>query len=366
MDVIIVGAGIIGQAVAWELAARGANVRILDARGTGQGASRASAGVLAPTIEGHSDDALLKITSCSLGMWDGFVARLRQDATQPVEYERTGTLEVALNDTQTAELAAAARHLRDAGVRHSWIEGAAVRDLEPLLSDRASAGLLIAEHGYVRVQQLMDALAGAAARHGVTVSVARVLRVEAADRGPVRVITAAETLTADAVVLAAGAWSSQVAITPSAAVPVRPIRGQLLHVQMAQAALSRVTWGRDCYLVPWRDGSVLVGATVEDAGFDEHATVDGMDQLLGSARELLPALAAATFKEVRVGLRPATADELPIVGRSSTMPAVFYATGHYRNGVLLAPLTAIMLADLILDGRERQELALVRPDRFGL
>jgi glycine/D-amino acid oxidase-like deaminating enzyme len=127
-----------------------------------------------------------------------------------------------------------------------------------------------------------------------------------------------------------------------------------------------VTWGHDCYLVPWRDGSVLIGATVEDVGFEEHATVEGMHQLLGSARELLPVLATAAFKEVRVGLRPATADDLPIVGRSSTMPAVFYATGHYRNGVLLAPLTAAMLADVILDGRERQELALVRPDRFGL
>jgi glycine oxidase len=283
-----------------------------------------------------------------------------------VEYERTGTLEVALNDAQTAELGAVARHLSHAGVAHSWIEAAGVRDLEPLLSDRAAAGLLIPEHGYVRVQALIEALTDACLRREVKVSVARVERVEDATGGQVRVITAADALTADAVVLAAGAWSSRVAITPSAAVPVRPIRGQLLHVQMPQPPLSRVTWGRDCYLVPWRDGSVLIGATVEDAGFAEQATVEGMHQLLTSARELVPALATATFREVRVGLRPVTADELPIVGRSSTMPAVWYGTGHYRNGVLLAPLTAVMLADLILDGRERPELALVRPDRFGL
>lgn len=364
MNVVIVGAGIIGHAVAWEFAARGASVRLLDARGSGQGASQASAGVLAPTIEGHSQ-ALLKLTSCGLTMWDPFMARLRQDTAHAVEYERTGTLEVALDGAQTAELAVVARHLTDAGVAHSWIEASGVRDLEPLLSDRAAAGLLIPEHGYVRVQELIDALADACVRRDVEVTVTRVQRLEDANDGQVRVITASDTLIADAVVLSAGAWSGQVAVTPSA-VPVRPVRGQLLHVQMPQPPLSRVTWGRDCYLVPWRDGSVLIGATVEDAGFDEHATVDGMHQLLGSARELVPALATAIFKEVRVGLRPATADELPIVGRSSTMPAVFYATGHYRNGVLLAPLTAIMLADLILDGRERQELALVRPDRFGL
>jgi glycine/D-amino acid oxidase-like deaminating enzyme len=130
--------------------------------------------------------------------------------------------------------------------------------------------------------------------------------------------------------------------------------------------LSRVVWGTDCYLVPWRDGSLLVGATVEEAGFDETATAAGVTRLLESSAELLTTMPEARFDTVRIGLRPGTPDELPLIGPSSTMPGVYYATGHYRNGVLLSPLTAKLVAALVLDGRRDPDLELVRPDRFGL
>jgi glycine/D-amino acid oxidase-like deaminating enzyme len=144
------------------------------------------------------------------------------------------------------------------------------------------------------------------------------------------------------------------------------VRGQLLHLRLPRPVISQVVWGERCYLVPWSDGSVLVGATSEEVGFDERSTAAGVHGLLEHAMELVPGLASASFEEVRVGLRPATSDELPIVGASSTMRRVFYATGHYRNGVLLAPLTALAVADLILEGRERSEFAAARPARFGL
>jgi glycine/D-amino acid oxidase-like deaminating enzyme len=147
---------------------------------------------------------------------------------------------------------------------------------------------------------------------------------------------------------------------------VKPIRGQLVQLKAATRAASRVIWGSQCYMVPWLDGSVLIGATVEDAGFDEASTAAGVAALLAAGMRVLPALGTAAFEAVRVGLRPMTADELPAIGRSSTMRNVFYATGHYRNGVLLAPLTALLIADLVMDGRERPELALVRPGRIGL
>jgi glycine/D-amino acid oxidase-like deaminating enzyme len=169
----------------------------------------------------------------------------------------------------------------------------------------------------------------------------------------------------DAVVIAAGSWSADMALG-GARVPVRPIRGQLLQLRLARPAISRVVWGERCYVVPWLDGSLLVGATVEDVGFDERPTAAGVRVLLDAATELVPEVAAAAFEEVRVGLRPATSDELPVIGASSTMRRVFYATGHYRNGVLLAPLTALAIADLVLEGRERPEVAAARPDRFGL
>jgi glycine oxidase len=181
----------------------------------------------------------------------------------------------------------------------------------------------------------------------------------------VRVETADERLSAEAVVLAAGSWSGGIAIQGPAP-SVRPVRGQLVQLRLPQPAFAHVVWGPDCYLVPWQDGNVLVGATSEEVGFDERVTADGLRQLLEGGVQLVPALGAATLVDARAGLRPATTDELPIIGPSTTMRGVFYATGHYRNGVLLAPLTASLVADLVLGGRARPELALVRPDRFGL
>jgi thiazole synthase len=147
---------------------------------------------------------------------------------------------------------------------------------------------------------------------------------------------------------------------------LKPIRGQLLQLRLSERPASHVIWGSDCYLVPRRDGVVLVGATVEDVGFDERATSAGVQGLLDAALTLMPGLRGAAFEEVRVGLRPRTGDELPAIGASSTMPHVFYATGHYRNGVLLAPLTARLVADLVLEGKGDADLVSLQPRRFGL
>jgi glycine oxidase len=139
-----------------------------------------------------------------------------------------------------------------------------------------------------------------------------------------------------------------------------------LHLKSCAPVASRVLWGPGCYIVPRQDGTVLVGATVEDVGFDERATLGGVRALVDAASALVPGLDAASLEDVRVGLRPATADELPLIGPSATMPQVFYAAGHYRSGVLLAPLTAGLVADLVLDGRAGRELDALRPARFGL
>jgi glycine oxidase len=347
VNVTVAGAGIIGCAVAYELASRGARVRVIDPRGPGQGATGASAGVLAPYIEGHSD-ALLRLGVCSLDQYDRFIARVAADACRPVEFRRTGTLEVACSDAEARDLAQAAGRLSRAGAAHSLLDGDAARRLEPALSSAVLAGLLVPQQGYVAATAFTSALVAAAERHGVTFVVGSVEHVAP---------------TTDPVVIAAGSWSSRIVPAPA---PVRPIRGQLLHLALDGPPLTRVAWGRRAYLVPWEDGSVLAGATSEDVGFDERATDEGISQLLERAAGLVPAVAGARLREVRVGLRPATADQLPIIGASSTMRGVYYATGHYRNGVLLAPLTALMVGDLVLDGCERAELALTRPGRFGL
>ncbi len=347
MNITVVGAGVVGCAVAYELASRGARVQLLDPRGPGGGATHASAGILAPLIEGHSQ-ALLRLGTCSVALWDDFVRRIQTESGLTIAYERSGTLQVALEQAHAAELLDLGRRLESAGVQHSVLDGRDAAKLEPGLTDRATMALLVSEHGFVGPIPLIDALVRAATARGVSMVQSRATNID--------------EIRADAVVIAAGSWSSEFVKTPF----VKPIRGQLLALSMNPRPATRVVWGTDCYIVPWSDGTVLVGATVEDVGFDERTTTAGIRGLMNAAVDLLPGLEHAQFREARAGLRPKTVDELPAIGRSSTMPHVFYATGHYRNGVLLAPLTATLIADLVLDGRERPELADVRPDRFGL
>lgn len=350
MKITVIGAGIAGCAVAYELAARGARVQVLDARGPGRGATSASAGMLAPLLEEHSP-ALLRLGACSIALWDDFIRRVQTDSGRKVEYERCGALHVALAEAQTGELSKLAASLASAGIAHSLLDGRQAKLLEPGLSDHTIMALLVPSHGFVGPAPLIEALVQAATARGASFVQSRA--------------TSLDDIEADAIVIAAGSWSAE--LVPSSPPPfVKPIRGQLLSLAMDQRPATRVVWGTDCYIVPWQDGSVLVGATVEDVGFDERTTTAGLRSLLNAAVDLMPSLERAQFREARAGLRPRTVDELPAIGRSSTLPRVFYATGHYRNGVLLAPLTASLIADLVIDGRERPELADVRPDRFGL
>ena len=364
MNVTIVGAGIVGCAIAHELALRGVSVLVLDQRGIGSGATQASAGILAPAIEGHSP-SLRRLLQCGLDSYEGFVRRLEAETGTAIEYERSGTLQIALDEAEASELASVARQLSSMNVPHELLTAADAARLEPTASPRITAGLSISQHGYVVVGALVDRLAAAMSKRGVTVERERVAALEGGSAGT-RVVTTTRAIESDAVIVAAGSWSSDLAnlrVRPS---PVRPIRGQLIRLRTDRRLMSRVLWGSRCYVVPWRDGSVLVGATVEDVGFDETATAAGVRQLLDGGMELLPVLERAAFEEVRVGLRPMASDELPVIGASSVMPQLFYASGHYRNGVLLAPLTAALVADLVVDGREREELSLTRPGRLGM
>jgi glycine oxidase len=287
--------------------------------------------------------ALRTLGARSLALFDGFVARVAGESSTHVDYARTGTLQVAREAGEVAALEALAARLAADAISHQLVDGRGVARLEPGLGP-ATAGLLIPAHGWVAVQRLTEALQEAATGRGVTWS-AEPLTIEQAAGS------------ADVVVVATGAWAGE---------PVRPVRGQLVHLKLEAPPVTRVVWGQDCYVVPWPDGSLLIGATVEDVGFDESVTPAAVRALAAAAAALVPAARGARIQDVRVGLRPSTPDELPAIGRSSTMPDVFYATGHYRTGVLMAPLTADLIADLVLEQRVDPLLALVRPDRFGL
>jgi glycine oxidase len=365
-DVIVVGAGVIGCAIAYELSRRGISVQLLDERAAGLGATHASAGILAPFIEAGHAGPLFELTRRSLDLFDDFTTRLADDSGIPVLYRRTGTLQVALDDQSMLQLRNTAARLEAQGVVLGLVDAKTLRAEEPHVTDAAVGGLVIPAHGFIAAGELTRALAAAARRRGAQVTEGlRVRRIAAADRDVV-VETDRGSLSAAAVVLAAGSWSPHIEIAgASAAPPIHPVRGQLVRVAWRGPTLRRVAWGDRCYLVPWDDGTLLIGATVEDAGFDERTTVAGVRDLLDAATEMIPHVWTCGFTDARAGLRPGTPDEMPILGRSSAIANLVYATGHYRNGILLAPLTARLVADLLVDDRVDPILASVTPQRFG-
>jgi glycine oxidase len=365
-DVIVIGAGVIGSSIAHALASGGRMVRVLDARAPGQGATQASAGVLAPYIEGHDSGVLCALGRRSLDLFDRFVAGVVEESGVPVFYERRGTIEVALSEGEAERLRGTRATLSKVPIEAHWLERSALAAREPGAAPTAHGGLHIPQHAYVAAEKLTIALQSAATSRGARFdSGAAVTGVAPAPNRRVHVATAAESLEADWVVLAGGSWSSRIPVAGVPELPVKPIRGQLLHLASTSPRLRHIVWGADCYLVPWPDGRVLVGATVEDVGFDERATASGVRGLLSRAVALAPTLDEAQFLEARVGLRPATPDALPIVGASAAVPGLVYATGHYRNGVLLAPLTAELVAGIIRRAEDDPALAALSPARFS-
>lgn len=363
--VLVIGAGIVGCTVAYELAKTGARVQVLETRTPGQGATRASAGILAPYIEGH-EDIFRDLGARSLEMYDGFVARLRDDSGHEIPYQRNGTLELAFSDADVARLNALAATLWKQGVEARWITPDGFADLEPLASRDAQGALLVPVHGFVGVTALTLAAATAAERLGAHFKTEiGAVRIYSLPGNRVGVQTSAAMWEADRVVLAAGSWSSQITVQEADAVPVKPIRGQLIQLQADAGALRRVLWGPNGYLVPWPDGSLLVGSTVEDVGFDESHTDEAVQSLRAAAVQLVPSLAAAPMTGVRTGLRPRGPDDLPILGRSQAVPGLIYATAHYRNGVMFTPLTVELVRDLVFGRADDPALRELDPSRHG-
>lgn len=351
-NVVVVGAGIIGCAIARELAVRGAACTVFDPRPVAGGATQASAGMLAPYVEAHDRDALLNLGVESLDLFQGLIFNLAAEGFT-VPYQLIGTLEVALSRAQADRL--------QRGQMGGWLEPDDVARTYPQLSPTFGA-FTNEEHGYVDPRLFAAALAGSARRHGVEFRQARVERIDS--HGGRLVLRADhELIEASTVVLAAGAWTNQIdgIRTP----PLRPIRGQLLRMRWDGRPLPTILWGPECYIVPrFDEGTIMVGATVEDVGFDEGTTDAGVRGLLDAARRLIPRLDESAFLEARVGLRPATPDELPVIGSDPHVAGLIHASGHYRNGVLLAPITARLVGDIVIGGRSDRCLEHFRPDRF--
>ena len=365
-SVLVIGAGIVGCTIAYELARSGARVQVIETRQPGQGATRASAGILAPYIEGHESTPLRTLGRRSLDLYDGFVERLRADSGHDITYRRHGTFELAFEEADVDRLSALSAALGTEGVEARWVPPIAFHDHEPLVSSSALGALLISTHGFVGVTSVTLAAAAAAMTLGARFKTETgAIRIYPMPAGRVGVEAGGATWDAERVVLAAGSWSSQITIDGAATVPVKPVRGQLIQLQADPGAMERVIWGPNGYLVPWADGSVLVGSTVEDVGFDERHTEEGVRGLRAAAAAMVPSLAVAPMTGVRTGLRPRGPDDLPILGFSTVVPGLIYATAHYRNGVMLTPLTMKLVHDLVFDSGSDPALRDLDPARHG-
>lgn len=365
MRVIVLGAGIIGATIAEALAVRRAEVTVLDMRAPGRGSSQAAGGMLTPYIEADGSTPMLTLCTRSLALYDGFIARLLEASPGGIEYARTGTLEVALDEDGAARLLGTKVWLDTTGVESEWLDGDTVRVFEPSLTPAAIGGLLTPDHGLVGVDSLLNTLVQQAKLAGAVFEFpVEVFTIEQ-QRDVVEVRTADRAYVADAVVLATGSWSRRVRIANVAPLPMRPIRGQLLHLQWCEGDQpGRITWGPNCYAVPWSDGSLLVGATAEDVGFDEGTTVSGVHTLTSAIIDLLPHASGARLESIKVGLRPSLPDGLPAIGPFVNAPRVIAATGHYRSGILLAPLTADIVVRHLLDGEDDAAFSVTSPNRF--
>ncbi|HUE77071.1 MAG TPA: glycine oxidase ThiO [Longimicrobiales bacterium] len=350
--VTVIGGGVIGLAVAWRLGRRDAQVTLLERHAPGAGASTVAAGMLSPLKEAGEPGPFLDLALRSLAGYPEFIRAIEACADMEVGYRQGGRLDLAFTDEAAAALREQASLQRDAGHEGRLLEPAEVRRLEPAVAADIRLGLATELDHQVDTERLIRALWIAAAREGVDVRTgagAAGVVVDEAGRGRVSGVRldSGEVVSSDAVVVATGAWAARMELPRP--LPIRPVRGQIVVLRAVPPALGRVVWGPGCYLVPRTDGRLLVGATMEETGFVIASTAGATARLLDAALRIAPSLENAAVEGFQVGLRPATPDGLPIIGADPDTAGLFFATGHFRNGILLAPETAEVIAAAVLD-----------------
>ena len=351
--VTIIGAGVVGLGIAWRLAGR-AEVTVFERGKAGAGASHAAAGMLAACCEAEpGEEDLVALGRDSQARWPGFADELLRASGIDVELRREGTLVLALTADDQATLGHGLEFQQKLGLPLEWLSAGATRAKEPHLAGKIAGAVFSPQDHQVDNRKLVQALRIAAEAAGVKIHEEREVTEISVQGGRTNGVVLADRTraAADIVVLAAGAWSRTIAgLPPDRRPPVRPVKGQMLALRMDAVAplLNHVLWAPGAYLVPRRDGRLIVGATVEEKGFDESITAGGMLTLLEAAWRAIPAIEELPIEEIWVGHRPGSRDDAPILGRAP-LDNLFYATGHHRNGILLAPVTADAMARLIVD-----------------
>jgi glycine oxidase len=387
-DALVVGGGVIGLSVARELGRRGARVVLLE-RGEAAGAesSWAAAGMLAPQVEADAADAFFVFAAASRDAYPDFARELEAESGIDIELDRTGTLYLAFTESDEEECARRYAWQTRAGLQVERLTASEVRALEPQVSARVRSALRFPLDWQVENRRLTAALARACEACGVSIfTQTEVTSITVEDGRAAGVETSRGTIRANTVVVAGGAWSSRLLIArgnvafdqrgnrlveqrgSDAACPrIEPVRGQMLCFAPRDTPplVRHVVYSPRGYIVPRRDGRLLAGTTTEHAGFDKSLTEAGRQTITTYAREIAPAIDELNLSDAWAGLRPRAADDWPVIGACADAPNLFYATGHYRNGILLAPQTGALVAEMILErGSTPDMLKPFTPERF--
>lgn len=353
-DAVVVGAGVIGLACAWRAAQRGLDVLVVERDRPGAGASNVAAGMLAPVGEASwGEDRLLELALASHRLWPEFAAELAEAGSGDPGFDELGALHVALDHDEAAELRRRFELMRERGLEAEWLGPSGCRELEPGLGSRGHGGIHAPHESAADPRALIAALGAALEAGGGRIEIAEASEalIDDGRLAGIRTADGAEHR-ARHVVCAAGSWSAATWLPEGARPAVRPVKGQILTLAgpASQPVCERLVVTERIYVVPRGDGRLVLGATVEEQGFDTRVTAGGVHELLREGYRVLPQIAELELVETIAGLRPATPDNLPLIGPGA-IDGLLLATGHFRNGILLAPLTAERIAALVAGDR---------------
>jgi len=369
-DVAIIGGGVIGLTIARALRHRGVRKVMLIERGRpGAEASWAAGGMLAPQVEADHADDFFRLACASRDLYPAFAQSLQEEAGIDVELDRSGTICVGFTPLDEEELRRRYEWQAREGLQVEWLSGDEARRLEPCLTAKVTSALRLPNDCQVENRRLVEALVGANQKLEVELVTDCAVTALQIENETIRgVTTSSGFVAAPIVVVAAGAWSSLIDSPNLRPIQIEPVRGQMLCFSTDSTADSHIArhviYSPRGYLVPRRDGRVLAGSTAEHAGFEKRVTDAGTNAIKAMAFEVAPAMAGLSLVSSWAGFRPRAPDDLPVLGACEETKGLFYATGHYRNGILLAPITGEVIADAIADGITALGLSAFSPNRF--
>ncbi|MCI0660330.1 MAG: glycine oxidase ThiO [Acidobacteria bacterium] len=371
-DAAIIGGGVIGCSIAWRLAQSGLRVALVERGDPGCESSRAAGGMLAPLVEADRMDDFYQLAVASRASYPHFAAELREASGIDVEYRAEGTLYLALTEEDEEELERRWMWQHSAGLNVKRLNAESTLRIEPLISEKLRWALMFPDDHQVNNRQLMIALTHAARKAGARILThTETLQLNIDSKAGQKQIRGIRTtrgqIKSDCVIVAAGSWSTLLTFETGHSpgrFQVDPVRGQMVGLEMPIPPIRHVLYSRHAYLIPRLNGSLIAGSTTEHTGYDRRVTAGGIASIIERAVRMLPCISGLAITETWAGLRPRSSDELPIIGQDPSVSGLIYATGHYRNGILLAPITAKIISELMIKGESSINLAPFSVARF--